>query len=114
MGYVALEKTLRDLIVENPFTKIQGLPAWLQKTQLIEEMKEGVIRCAVSSYPWAGDYRLLAVIDGQIKSLTQTVLVCVLPEKPILHIPKQLDFSTGRSSFYTWCRLEDVKKLTPM
>ena len=44
-----------------PFTRIQGLPTWLQKTQLIKEMEDVAMNCDVS-YPWAGEFGLLAMV----------------------------------------------------
>ena len=79
--YVTIEKATREAVVENPFTRIQGLPTWLQKTQLIEEMEEAAMRCDVS-YPWAGDYGLLALIDGPDTYLTRTGLDFIAPVKP--------------------------------
>jgi hypothetical protein len=76
-----IEKTTRNAVVESPFTRIQGLPTWLQKTRLIEEMEEAAMACDVS-YPWAGDYGLLALIDGPVKYLARTGLIYVEPVKP--------------------------------
>ena len=76
-----IEKTTRNAVVETPFTRIQGLPTWLQKTRLKEEMEEAAMSCDVS-YPWAGDYGLLALIDGPVKYLARTGLNYVEPVKP--------------------------------
>ena len=81
-----IEKATQTAIVESPFTRIQGLPTWLQKTQLIEEREEAAMVCDVS-YPWAGDYGLLVLIDGPVKYLTQTGLVYVEPVKPTSQHP---------------------------
>jgi hypothetical protein len=54
------------LVVEQPFTRIQGTPTWLQKMQLITEMEEIAMGCDVS-YPWAGYHGLLDVVDGADK-----------------------------------------------
>ena len=93
--YVTLEKTIRESIVECPFTRIQGLPTWLQKTHLIEELEEGAMRCDVS-YPWAGDYGLLAVVDGPVKYLARTGMVFVTPVKPTAQHPDILVGTAAR------------------
>ena len=88
--YATLEKTIRETIVKYPFTRIQGLPSWLQKTHLIEELEEGAMRCDVS-YPWSGDYGLLAVVDGAVKYLARTGMVFVTPTKPTAQQPDILN-----------------------
>jgi hypothetical protein len=79
--HTTIEKATRTAVVEEPFTRIQGLPTWLQKTRLIEEMEEAAMACDVS-YPWAGDFGLLALIDGAERYLARTGLVYVEPTKP--------------------------------
>jgi hypothetical protein len=69
--YVTLEKAIRDLVVEQPFTRIQGMLTWLQKTNLTKEMEEAAMRCDVS-YPWTGDHGLLAAVDGEETYLART------------------------------------------
>ena len=49
--------------------------------QLIEEMEEATMACDVS-YQWAGDFGLLALIDGPVKYLARTGLVYVEPTQP--------------------------------
>jgi hypothetical protein len=78
---VTLEDAIRDRVVQQPFTRIPGTPTWLQKTRLIEEMEEAAMRCD-ASYTWAGDYGLLAVVDGALKYLARTNQVYIEPQKP--------------------------------
>ena len=61
--YVKLEKEVYDTIRAKPFTKIPSKPTWAQKELMLEESKEIALDCNVS-YMWAGDYRLLAGIEG--------------------------------------------------
>ena len=84
--HTTIEKATQTAIVESPFTRIQGLPTWLQKTQLIEEMEEAAMACDVS-YPWAGDLGLLARVDGHVKYLARTGLIYVEPTKPTSQHP---------------------------
>ena len=79
--HTTIEKATQTAIVESPFTRIQGLPTWLQKTHRIEEMEEAAMACDVS-YPLAGDCSLLALIDDPVKYLARTGLVYVEPTKP--------------------------------
>ena len=61
--YVKLEKEVYDTIRAKPFTKILSKPTWAQKELMLEESKEIALDCNVS-YMWAGDYGLLAEIEG--------------------------------------------------
>ena len=67
--YVLLEKTIRDKVNANPFTRIMGLPTWMQSMRLLEEMASIAMECDVS-YDWAEDYGLLALVDGPEKYLS--------------------------------------------
>ena len=61
--YVNLEKEVYDTIRAKPFTKILSKPSWAQKEVMIEEASHIAPDCNVS-YGWAGDYILLAGIEG--------------------------------------------------
>jgi len=79
--YVKLEKEVYDTIRAKPFTKIPSKPTWAQKELMLEESKEIALDCNVS-YTWAGDYGLLAEIEGTAQYLATTGNNYVTPTQP--------------------------------
>jgi hypothetical protein len=79
--YKALEKAAYQQVRDSPFTRVQGLPTWLQKQNLVKEMQAAGVDATVS-YEWAGDHGLLAEIDGAEKYLADTGELYVAPERP--------------------------------
>ena len=79
--YVALDKEVYDTIRAKPFTKIPSKPTWAQKELMLEEASQIALDCNVS-YDWAGDYGLLAEIEGATQYLTTTEEIYIIPTKP--------------------------------
>ena len=79
--YKTLEKAAYQQVRDSPFTRVHGLPTWLQKQNLIKEMQAAGVDASVS-YTWAGDRGLLAEIDGATKYLADTQETYIEPTKP--------------------------------
>ena len=80
--YKTLEKAVYQQVRDSPFTRVQGLPTWLQKQNLVKEMQAAGVGANVS-YSWAGDPGLLAEIDGKTKYLADTAELYIKPTKPL-------------------------------
>ena len=87
--YVALEKEVYDTIRAKPFTKIPSKPTWAQKEVMLEEASQIALECNVP-HGWAGNYGLLAEIEGAAQYLTTTGETYVIPTKPNDIVPEIL------------------------
>ena len=79
--YVALEKEVYDTIRAKTFKNIPSKPTWAQKEIMLEEASQIALDCNVS-YVWAGDYGLLAEIEGATQYLATAGETYVIPTKP--------------------------------
>ena len=79
--YKTLEKVVYQQVRESPFTRVQGLPTWLQKENLVKE-NQAISVDANVLYTWAGDHGLFAEIDGAVKYLADTGESYMAPTKP--------------------------------
>ena len=69
--YKTLEKAAYQHVQNSSFTRVQRLPSWLQKQNLVKKIQATGINATVL-YSWAGDHDLLAEIDGAAKYLADT------------------------------------------
>ena len=79
--YKTLEKAAYQQVRDSPFTRVHGLPTWLQKQNLIKEMQAAGVDANVS-YTWAGDCGLLVKINCATKYLADTQDTYIEPTKP--------------------------------
>ncbi len=61
-----LEETAYEAVRAKPFTKINGQPSWKAQKNLETEACKVAMDADVS-YPWAGDFGLLAKVVGAVK-----------------------------------------------
>ncbi len=61
-----LEETVYEAVRSKPFTKIRGQPSRKARKKLEAEACKVAMNADVS-YPWAGDFGLLAELVGAVK-----------------------------------------------
>ena len=84
--YSSLKDQVRANVFAKPFTRIPGKPTWEDKEKLIQEAEILALDLGVS-YDWAGEYGLLAEVQGAAKYLVTTTEVYVAPVRPDVNDP---------------------------
>ena len=81
MDAAALELETYKKVKSYRFTRITGLPSWTQWERFMEESDDISIDVEVS-YPWSGEFGVLAETREPVDYFGKTGLNYVLPIKP--------------------------------
>ena len=75
-------KNACQAVIDRPFTRICGKPSWEEKEGLLRESRDVSMIFTQVSYDWAGEYGLLAEIEGGTKFTALTTKQYTAPVRP--------------------------------
>ena len=75
-------KNACQAVIDEPFTRICGKPSWEEKEGLLKESRDISMKFTQVSYDWAGEYGLLAEIEGGTKFTALTQKQYTAPVRP--------------------------------
>ena len=103
-----IEKNVYEQVRASPFTVINGEPSWRDAKVLVQEARESSMGVTVS-YDWAGNYGLLAEIEGAAQYLTTSGKTYV-PQVQPLYADARLSGTETAANVRTFTSENDEKK----
>ena len=104
-----IEKNVYEQVRASPFTVINGEPSWRDAKILVQEAREAAMGVSVS-YDWAGNYGLLAEIEGAAQYLTTSGGEIYVPQVKPMYADARLVGTQTAADVRTWTSENDEKK----